>query len=385
MTTWREMSAISTRSRTGVKLAAAWQGALGHLIWRAAGGALAVVLVFDVWSVFDVAFRSPDAFALEAYLSTVIINLIVVVSIMFTTRVADGFVDKGTSRLFTYALAVLLGSSMGALAQWQVHQWIRPRSAEPVDGGFDHWFVLQSASVGFEYLIWGSIIVWIYVSRRDALRAAARLNSAQVQRTETQRRTLESRLQALQARVEPQFLFSSLTQVHDLYESDPAKGRQVLGDLIAYLRGALPRLREAASTLGSELDLAIAYLNVTRAQAGEHFALAVDASDAAKAARMPAMVLLPLITHILVRRGPPRVGSDTLRIAARAAGGRLRLEIAHSGRCVGSERGDDLHDVEQRLHALYSDEWTLAVERSGDHGTQVILEFPHEATDGSHR
>jgi LytS/YehU family sensor histidine kinase len=100
---------------------------------------------------------------------------------------------------------------------------------------------------------------------------------------------------------------------------------------------------------------------------------------------MPAMVLLPLITHILVRRGPPRVGSDTLRIAARAAGGRLRLEIAHSGRRVGSERSDDLHDVEQRLHALYNDEWTLAVEPSGDRGTQVILEFPHEATDGSHR
>ncbi len=102
--------------------------------------------------------------------------------------------------------------------------------------------------MGFECLIWGSIIVWIYVNRRDALRAAARLNSAQVQRTETQRRTLESRLQALQARVEPQFLFSSLTQVHDLYESDPAKGRQVLGDLIAYLRGG------AAAIAGSGVN-----------------------------------------------------------------------------------------------------------------------------------
>ncbi len=118
-------------------------GTLGHLTWRVLGGALAMVLVFDVWSVFDVAFRSPDAFALEAYLSAVIINLIVVVGIMFTTRVADGLVDKGASRPFTYALAVLIGSAMGALAQWQAHQWIRPRSVERVDGGFDQWIVLQ--------------------------------------------------------------------------------------------------------------------------------------------------------------------------------------------------------------------------------------------------
>jgi len=386
MTTWRAISAISTGSRTGAKLVAAWQGALEHLTWRVLGGTLAIALAFDLWSLFDVAFRAPDAFSPEAYLSVVIINLIVVLGIMFTTRVADELVDKGASRVFTYALAVLIGSGIGALAQWQAHQWIRPRPVERVDAGLDQWIVLQSVSVGFEYLIWGSIIVWIYVNRRDALRAAARLNSAQVQRAETQRRTLESRLQALQARVEPQFLFSSLTQVHDLYESDPAKGRQVLGNLIAYLRGALPRLREAASTLGSELDLAIAYLNVMSARVGEHFALAVDASDAAKAARMPAMVLLPLINHILVRRGPPRAGSDALRIAARSAGGKLHLVIAHSGeRSASAGDRNDLRDIEQRLHALYGDEWTLAVEPSGDHGTQAIMEFPHEATDGNHR
>src|SRR5206468_7152836 len=105
-----------------------------------------------------------------------------------------------------------------------------------------------------------------------ALLATARLNAAQVQRAETQRRTLESRLQVLQARVEPQFLFNTLAQVRELYESDPAKGGEMLGNLIVYLRAALPHLRESTSTLGQEMDLVTAYLNIMRVRLGERLA-----------------------------------------------------------------------------------------------------------------
>ena len=116
--------------------------------------------------------------------------------------------------------------------------------------------ITQPAAMFFEFLIWGSIVVFIYVKRRNSLRADKRMHSARAQRAEAQRRTLESRLQALQARVEPQFLFNTLAEVRDLYDVDPALGGRMLGDLIAYLRAALPHFRESSSTVSRELELA---------------------------------------------------------------------------------------------------------------------------------
>src|SRR5207244_12881023 len=219
--------------------------------------------------------------------------------------------------------------------------------------------------VFFEYLIWGSIIVFIYVNRRNALRASARMNAAHVQRAETQRRALESRLQVLQARVEPKFLFDTLAQVRDLYERDPTTGSRTLGNLIVYLRAALPHLRESTSTLGQEVDLVGAYVAIMRTHVGDAVAFHVEVTDLARAARMPAMVLLPLVNHALVHRLARRAPSGAIGIVARNAGGRLCVEIADSGEGFVSTAGsNDLRDVRERLHTLYSGAETLAFERS---------------------
>lgn len=361
-------------------LRSALRGTVEHLTWRVLGGALAIAVALDVWSVFDVSLRSTDRFTRAAYLSETMINSLVVLMIMFTTRVADELVAMGARRVLSYPLAVLTGSVVGALAQGLVYQW------QQFAGAPAKTLVAQSLVAFSEYVTWGSILVFIYVNRRNALRAGARLASAQLQRAETRRRALESRLRALQARVEPQFLYSSLAQVRDLYESDPVKGGQVFGELIAYLRAALPHLREPASSLRHELDLGTAYLNVMRARAGERLALAVEVTDAASAARMPAMVLLPLINHSLLHRQTPLFGADTIHIGACRADGKLQVTIAHSGKhAAPAGNGSDLGDVEQRLHALYGAKWKLAIEPSGDDGTRMVMEIPYEPADSRHR
>jgi sensor histidine kinase YesM len=74
----------------------------------------------------------------------------------------------------------------------------------------------------------------------------------------------------------------------------------MLDDLIAYLRAALPHLRESTSTLGREIDLARAYLNIIQVRMGERLAFDIDVPSSARDARMPPMMLLPLIDHALV-------------------------------------------------------------------------------------
>ena len=61
----------------------------------------------------------------------------------------------------------------------------------------------------------------------------------------------EAQLTALQAQIEPHFLFNTLANVKRLYETAPDQGREMLASLINYLRAALPAMRESGSTLGT--------------------------------------------------------------------------------------------------------------------------------------
>jgi len=370
---------ISTAVSANAGFRDALRGAIEHVTWRVAATTLAIAIALEAWAVMGEFYGGGDPRLPlgEAYLSTLITNLLMAFCIMFATLVADQRVAKGARRLSTYGWSVVAGCAIAALAQLVVHQWLHLRTHLEAPGIAYETAVMQPAFVFVEYLIWGSIIVFIYVNRRGALLAAARMNAAQMQRAETQRRTLESRLQALQARVEPQFLFNTLAAVRELYASDPAKGRRMLGDLIVYLRAALPNLRESTSALGKEVDLVSAYLGIMQVRFGEHFAFHVDVPETARAARMPAMVMLPLIDHALVHGLSPLAVSRTIDIAAHSAGGKLRVVIADSGQGFAVGAGsDDLHDIQAHLQALYGGEWTLAYEPSGRDGTRVILEIP---------
>ncbi len=343
--------------------------------WRTLGVTLALSVALGMFAGYrSDAGQLPDVLALASYALTG-------VCMMFATLVTDERVAMGAKRLRSYAAAVIIGLSVGALVQWPLLDWISWLAVEPfrIEIRIVHTVYLLA-----EGLMWGSIIVFIYANRRSALDASRRMKALQVQRTELQRRSLESRLQALQARVEPQFLFDSLARVRDSYESDAAKGSQMLADLIAYLRAALPYLREATSTLRRELDLVGAYLNVMRAQLGANLTSTIDASDESRSARMPAMVLLPLVNHVLGARATPRDDDATIRIAARHTVNKLTVEVAYDSRKPVTTAIRDCADIRERLRGLYGTQWSLQFAPS-EQGTRAILEIPYEPTDSGHR
>jgi histidine kinase len=379
--------AVSTEPFTAEGLRGALQRAVQHVSWRIVGATLAIVVALDVWLLVELAYeRGSKLPTAEGYLSGAIVNLLMAFCIMFTTLVADELVAHGAKRLPAYAWAVVIGSAVAAFAQWEVHAWLHLRTRNDLPDIPYEVTIMQPAIMFFEYLIWGSIIVFIYVNRRTALAATARMNAAQVQRADAQRRTLESRLQALQARIEPQFLFNTLAQVRELYERDPAKGGEVLGDLIVYLRATLPHLRESTSTLGQEVELARAYLGIMQARFDEHLGFDIDVPQSAYSACMPPMILLPLLDQALTDRLSSSSTGITIRIAARASADKLRVEIADSGStfAAGDPRGD-LRDIQDRLHALYGDTGSLAFGPASGHGTHAVMEIPYESTQRGHR
>ncbi len=392
------LPAPQSRPVSGWRLRLAVPRAVGRLRWRTLGVTLAIAIVFEGWVLVEMADIYPSMNARESYLSGTLVTFAMAFSIMLCTVIADEMVALGSGQVPAYMSAVIAGSAIGTIVQWQVHKWLHvlPVPIDAPSGNPLYDFsgnmarpdvvVTQPAAMFFEFLIWGSIVVFIYVKRRNALLADKRMHAAHAQRADAQRRTLESRLQALQARVEPQFLFNTLAEVRALYDVDPALGGRMLGDLIAYLRAALPHLRESSSTLDREVELAGAYLRIMHARLGGRFGFEVDVPQAALSARMPAMILLPLIDRLLIEGVAASSRDSLLRIAARAGESRLQVELSCEDRRVDADdTGDILQDVRGRLQGLYGAGARLDVEAWGRNGTSMVMEIPHEPADRGHR
>lgn len=190
---------------------------------------------------------------------------------------------------------------------------------------------------------------------------------------------IESELQAMQARIEPRFLFNTLAQVKRCYSEDPARGEQLLDALIAHLRAAVPRPRGTSSTVGHELELVRTYLVIARLRMDGRLAFTVEASGARVAdARIPAMLLLPLIEHAILRGFAEWHASGAIRVEATSTGAAIRLRILQSGIDIASTEGDrEITSFRERLAALYGGEARLALSRPEPGQTEVLLDIPH--------
>ena len=322
------------------------------------------------------------------WISELIAVTILTASYVIAMLAAEEAIGRGAPRVSTCAVAVLIASAVGVAANGalltaaDLPTWSKGLRWEKAYAQLLHGFLIS--------LSFGGLAVFAYVHLRLAATAARTRNAAEIARVQAKRSMLESQLQAMQARIEPQFLFDTLAQVRALYERAPALAGKLLDDLIDYLRGALPHLRDSSSTLGKEIALARAYLQIVHVQRGDELALALDVPDALSAARVPPMLLLPLVQRVLTQDRHADGTAHALSIAAAADGHRLRITItdANDGFRVGvgfPESSTQLSSVASRMSALYGDAGAFRIEQDSPSGTRVILEIPYELADDDHR
>jgi hypothetical protein len=161
------------------------------------------------------------------------------------------------------------------------------------------------------------IAAWCYESADRATRTKAVLRESELARRSAEKWLLELRLGTLQARLDPQVLFDILDEAGKLYRSRPPAAEQLLDALIDYLRRALPRLRQAESTIEREVELALAYARILRSVDGEPLIVEADLDPAVRDARFPAMVAQPLCDALgrlaLITDEPGRVRISAAR------------------------------------------------------------------------
>ena len=237
------------------------------------------------------------------------------------------------------------------------------------------WLALVGHATVYSTLSFLFVAVAEVLHRRNA--ATTALQATQRAQATIAREVLESRLAAMQAQVEPQFLFDSLVDIETLYRQDAHRAANDLDRLINYLRVALPRLREPGSTIEAEIQLVQAYLAVVTSLHDGRPTLSVTLPDDCRCARFYPMLLLPLLQQAVrhpMGHIPDSIKIDISRVGSQVA---IVLRFALPDHC---DDDPELVRVRERLAGLFGATASLDCEQIGEI-TQITMRVPAAELD----
>ena len=218
----------------------------------------------------------------------------------------------------------------------------------------------------------------VFFTRERSAMADAMIERERAKSERIEREAALANLRALQAQIEPHFLFNTLANVQHLVETDPASASRMLDSLIRYLRAALPHMREADSSLGREVDMARAFLEIHRVRMGSRLDFAIDVPQDLLCRPFPPMMLISLVENAIRHGVDPCCECGSITIRAGEAGGRLRVCVTDTGEGVKPKQGGGvgLSNIRERLKALYGPSARLVIEERAPHGVVASIEVP---------
>ncbi|HEX4268403.1 MAG TPA: sensor histidine kinase [Steroidobacteraceae bacterium] len=227
-------------------------------------------------------------------------------------------------------------------------------------------FVLRNMAIGF--VVIAVALRYFYVThqwrRNIEMRAAARVH-------------------ALQARIRPHFLFNSMNTIASLTRSDAALAEQAVQDLADLFRASLSDQHQTI-TLQEELEVARTYQRIEELRLGPRLQVRWDVDRLPTDARVPSLILQPLIENAIYHGIEPRPEGGTVSVVGEHAGELITIVVRNPVAARESDREGNrvaLANIRERLALLYGE---LALVKAGrfDEEYIVTLRFPHLSAHG---
>lgn len=166
----------------------------------------------------------------------------------------------------------------------------------------------------------------------------------------------DARLAELQSRIRPHFLFNALNTALALVQVDPARAEQVLEDLAELFRTAIAEQR-ASVTLAEEISLAERYLAIEQVRFGSRLRVLWELDDAASQARLPPLLLQPLVENAVRHGVEPSAEGGVVRVRTQAHRGEVTISIdntlADAQAAATPGHGIALANVQERLRLMH--------------------------------
>jgi len=223
-----------------------------------------------------------------------------------------------------------------------------------------------------------TIMAAIFFSRAKQANAAADLERERLRAERVEREATLANLRALQAQIEPHFLFNTLANVTSLIDREPATAKRMLDSFIRFLRASLAATRMEHTTLADEAELIASFLQVIQVRMGSRLDYTVDVAPELGSFTLPPMLLQPVVENAIRHGLEPKVEGGEVAFRARREAGDVVIEIVDTG--VGfaptTRGGVGLSNLRDRLKLLYGDRAALAIGENTPAGTRVTVRLP---------
>jgi hypothetical protein len=235
-------------------------------------------------------------------------------------------------------------------------------------------------------LIVGSFIIKAVAGGKRRAELTANEATKRAETEQLERTVLEARLEALQAQIEPHFLFNTLASIDQLIQTDPPRASKMQQSLIRYLRSAMPQMREGSRpSLGQQVDLCSAFLEIMAVRMEGRLQPVVSVPEGLKSAVFPSMMLQTLAENAIKHGLEPKIEGGRLEIGAEIVDGQLAVHVIDTG--IGfmpkGAGGVGLANVRERLKALYKDRAELIITVPPAGGTCATIKVPYEIAPAS--
>ncbi|PZP32496.1 MAG: sensor histidine kinase [Roseateles depolymerans] len=236
------------------------------------------------------------------------------------------------------------------------------------------------------WILASAVIKAMYKGRIQAeVKAAQAAETAESEALK--RQVVEARMAAMQAQVEPHFLFNTLASIDHLIETDPPRASQMQRNLIALLRASMPTMREANATgtrdLGRELAVIRPYLEILKVRMEERLQTEIDVPEGLQSAEFPPMMIQGLVENAIKHGLEPKAEGGQLKVKAEIQHGKLAVTVADTGlgfgRAATSGTGVGLANIRERLQLLYGAKAAVTVTENQPSGTIVTITVPYRS------
>jgi two-component system LytT family sensor kinase len=261
---------------------------------------------------------------------------------------------------------------------------------ELITGGSQFWrqFGVEWLSWIFITLPFGVAVYLCVVGIEHAIRYFIEMREREVQVARLSEQLAGARFAALQAQVNPHFLFNTLNTIAVLVRDDDRQGAvRIVEHLSEMLRRTLSRDRANEVSLGEELELVRQYVAIERARFSDRLRPEFLVPDSLLTVMVPSFALQHLVENA-IRHGIARdPDAGTLIVAARRVGDMLEITVTDDGAGIDPAapipKGHGIDNTRERLRALYGENASLEIIRGVERGTIATLRVPFETQKGT--
>ena len=337
---------------------------------RQLGGNLIYVVLFCILVALVITLFSGGQELAANMVMSLVFGLVIYGLIVVLSAVLHPATTRQAAIVYAVAVSagVFLGVPTGAFL-------LKICCGHTLDWQADYWPLVVFCSVP------AVVVTYFFYSLRQRSVARSTIENERIRRKAVEKVALEGKLRMLQAQIEPHFLFNTLSNVISLINTRPNRAKAMLINLTSYLRTSLARTLPEEITLGQEMDMIRAYLDIQKIRMDTRLSFSIDVPEHLAAHPFPPMILQPLVENAVRHGLEPKVKGGDIRIRVWQETSVLKVAVADTGMAVTDFTGNGvgLSNVRERLWLLYGEDGRLVLTENSPCGVCATVEVPVNA------